>query len=127
MFWWLWQISWFHIHAGSQSPYARCVALKAYLLRFNPGSFGLTAALLLLYGAWILFIKFHTGVYPYGFLNQLPHPKGILITSFGMAMLGTVFFFIGKKISAWSAKVLRADQLEDLDYDPEKKVDSKLA
>jgi len=101
--------------------------LKACLLRFNPRSFGLTATLLLLYGVWILLIKFRTGIYPYGFLNKLPHPKGILITSFGMAVLGTMFFFIGKKISAWSAKVLRPDQLEDLDYDPEKKVDSKLA
>ncbi|GMH43724.1 hypothetical protein BSKO_11646 [Bryopsis sp. KO-2023] len=85
----------------------------SYPRRFSPRSKVWTGVFALIYCGWINYIRYHTGFFPYPFLNALPHPHGIL----GVAVVGCVvllcFSQLGAFVSNWGRKVMDKWEEED--------------
>eukprot|EP00210_Caulerpa_lentillifera_P006706 g6408.t1 len=83
--------------------------------RFSKRSFTMIACFSCGYLVWMWILKCKTGKYPYGFLNVLPDPFGLLFIVPVAGLVMIVFFVLGKKLSQMTKNVMTPEQLEDLD------------
>ena len=70
----------FMVHYGN-ALYAWADILVSHPRSFSKDVHKGIAVFLVVYVSWILHIKHVTGLYPYPFLNKLPHPTGVLIVT----------------------------------------------
>lgn len=94
----------------------------SYPRRFSPRSKIWTGVFAVIYCGWINYIRYHTGLFPYPFLNSLPHPQGIL----GVALVGCAvmlcFAQLGAFVSKCGRKVLAKWEEDDPVWSLEEKV-----
>lgn len=83
--------------------------------RFGRRSFAMTVCFSLGYLIWLLIIKSKSGKYPYGFLNVLPEPYGLLFVALADVVVKTLLFLFGRKLSQMTRFVMAPERLEDLD------------
>ena len=55
-----------------------------------------------------------TGRFPYGFLNKLPHPHGVLLMTVISAVLMSLIFLMGKSVSRLGKRLIPGRHAEDL-------------
>lgn len=83
--------------------------------RFSVRSFHFIGLFSFGYTTWISIIKYKTGAYPYGFLNTMPEPLGLVLMVPIAATTMSVFFLIGKRLSKLTKNIGDFEQVEALD------------
>eukprot|EP00210_Caulerpa_lentillifera_P008853 g8447.t1 len=87
----------------------------SYPRRFSFRSLQLIGCFSFWYTMWISLIKYKSGAYPYGFLNTMPEPIGLLLM-IGIAVVMIILFFhTGRKLSELRACIIMVpEKVEDL-------------